>query len=70
MKKKSKKTKYVDPPLKWNPGAHKYEVDLPLVRKSKKTKKEPETSAWKVIVVLIILLLLTGIESWIIARWF
>lgn len=71
MKKKSKKKiKYVEPPMKWNPGAHKYEVDLPVGPEPQVEVERQEVSLWKFILFVVLILLLTGLGGWLISLLF
>lgn len=70
---KSKKIKFISPPMKWNPALNKYEVDLPSVKT--KENKTPNTKTVKptfskITLVIIILLLASGIGSWLISLLF
>ncbi|MFH1290032.1 MAG: hypothetical protein ABIH92_01350 [Nanoarchaeota archaeon] len=73
--KKKKRIKYVNPPMKWNPGLHKWEVDLPMAKKKTNDKvdsgrRELETSAWRVLLFIVLILLLTGLGGWLISVLF
>lgn len=65
-KKSKKKVKYVEPPMKWNSGAHKYEVDLPSRFREKEMNNDKEVSLLRFIMFIIVFFLITGVLSWVI----
>lgn len=57
MRKKSKRMKYIEPPMKFNIALSKFEPDLPLRKARLKNKKQFESKFFWVILFAIILFL-------------
>ena len=59
MKKKTKKEKiiYHEPPMKYNVALHKFEVDLPAIKR-KSSKKDIQDSGVTITIIFIIILLI------------
>ena len=59
MKKKTKKEKiiYHDPPMKYNVTLHKFEVNLPAIKR-KSSKKDIQDSGVTITIIFIIILLI------------
>ena len=59
MKKKNKKEKiiYHEPPMKYNVALHKFEVDLPTIKR-KDSKEDVQNSQGTITIILIIVLLI------------
>lgn len=56
-KSKKKKTKYISPSMKYNPGTAKYEPELPLKETGKKFKLK---ISWILILILLVAILCFG----------
>ena len=56
---KKKKIIYHDPPMKYNVALHKFEVNLPIIKK-KSPKKDIQDSGATITVILIIILLIAA----------
>ena len=62
MKKKTKKEKiiYHDPPMKYNVALHKFEVNLPAIKR-KSSKKDIQDSGVTITIIFIIILLIAAL---------